>query len=118
MAAPTKTVLNSLLLTSPSMYNLPAPLNSARLPQRQRASMTVSLCLRLRLALVLKNSICLRLRLPLVLDNSSSNSRRRTARYHPKAKLIWSDEPQPTLAMQQRLNLAAKMRKARRQTTG
>ena len=35
----------------------------------------------------------------------------RTARYHPKAKLIWSDEPQPTDAMQQRLNLASKIRK-------
>ena len=35
----------------------------------------------------------------------------RTARYHPKAKLIWSDELQPTDAMQKRLNLASKIRK-------
>ena len=32
----------------------------------------------------------------------------RAARYHPRAKLIWSDEPQPTKAMQKRFNLAAK----------
>ena len=37
----------------------------------------------------------------------------RTVRYHPKAKLIWSDEPQPTEAMQKRFNHAAKLRRTR-----
>ena len=36
-----------------------------------------------------------------------------TVRYHPQAKLIWSTEPQPTLAMQKRMNLARKYRNRR-----
>ena len=34
-----------------------------------------------------------------------------TARYHPKAELIWSTDPQPTEAMQQRINRAAEQQK-------
>ena len=47
------------------------------------------------------------------LDIVLSFSNGRTVRYHPRADLIWSDEQQPTKAMQQRLNRAAKLQRAR-----
>ena len=34
-----------------------------------------------------------------------------TVRYHPKAKLTWMNEPQPTIAMREWMNLAHKLRK-------
>ena len=34
-----------------------------------------------------------------------------TVHYHPKAELIWMNEPQPTIAMRARMNLAHKLRK-------
>ena len=40
--------------------------------------------------------------------SSSSSQTQLSVRYHPGAKLIWSDDPQPSEAMQKRMKLAAK----------
>ena len=40
--------------------------------------------------------------------SSSSSQTQLSVRYHPGAKLIWSNDPQPSEAMQQRMKLAAK----------
>ena len=43
------------------------------------------------------------------IDIALSFSNGTTVRYHPKAALIWSTEPQPTDAMTKRFNLKAKL---------
>ena len=54
-----------------------------------------------------------KLRLDFVVAFNDSDGVSQTVRYHPNAHLIWSQETQPTSAMQGRLNRAAKLRRLR-----